>query len=215
MTKEQAKNNNSDQTQRAHDYLLTLAKITTKFAEVERAPRYPDGHRENDAEHSFHLSLSAIELAADFYPNLDVGLVAQFCTVHDLPEVYAGDVRSFKITDEQRKQKELSELAATKRLIKELPPYTVELLKRYEKQTEPEARFVRFIDKLLPAIINITAGSVYNLKEDYNISSAEELNRLKEEHYQYIEAMFPEFKAVQLVCRLVWKTESKDEFNQK
>ena len=180
-----------------------------------RAPRYPDGHRENDAEHSFHLSLSAVELAADFYPELDVGLVAQFSTVHDLPEVYAGDVRTFKITDEQRQQKKLAEAAAMKRLVKELPPYTVQLLKRYEKQVEPEARFVRFVDKLLPAIINISSGDANSFRSDYNMMSLEELNQMRAMHLQQLEAMFPDFPAVHLLCQLLWKTAADSEFDQK
>jgi len=195
--------------QAAHDYMLTIGALTVAFAEVERAPRYPNGDRETDVEHSFHLALSAIELAADFYPELDIGLVSQFSLVHDLPEVYAGDVWTFEISDEDRAKKEAAEAKATERLMKELPPYTAQLLQRYEEQTEPEARFVRFVDKLLPAIINIMAGDANTFKEDYKVSSIEDLLKSREGHRQELLAKFPEFDAIHIIKDLLFDSSSK------
>lgn len=80
------KKSQDDRTQTAHDYMLLLGALSVAFSDVERAPRYPNGKRESDVEHSFHLAVSAVELAADFYPELDVGLVSQFSLVHDIPE---------------------------------------------------------------------------------------------------------------------------------
>src|ERR1041384_7563187 len=107
--------------QQAHDQLLVLGDLTVKFADIHRATLYLDGHYENDAEHSFHLALSAVEIAANYHPELDVGLVSQFSIVHDLPEIYAGDSPSFKRTKEAEVQKEIAEAAALERLLKELP----------------------------------------------------------------------------------------------
>lgn len=205
---------NPELVQQAHDYLLALGSLTVRFAEVERAPRYPNGERETDVEHSFHLALSAIELAADYYPELDVGLVAQFSLVHDLPESYAGDVWTFDISDEDRAKKELAEQEATKRLLTELPPYTAQLLERYEKQLESEARFVRFVDKILPAIINIMAGDANTFKEDYGISSVEELNVGRDTRTAKLQAMFPEFQFVHLVRDLISKTSAEHVFRE-
>jgi len=196
-------------TQRAHDYMLTLGAFTVAFAEVERAPRYPNGDRETDVEHSFHLAISAMEIAADFYPHLDIGLVAQFCLVHDFPEVHAGDVWTFKISPEERAIKEAAEAEATARLMKELPPYLAQLLERYEKQEEPEARFVRFIDKLLPAIINIMAGDANTFKQDYNIDTIEELLESREGHRLELLEKFPEFDVIHLVKDLIFDSSSK------
>jgi len=190
--------------QRAHDYLLTLGHLTVRFAEVERAPRYPSGRRETDVEHSFHLSLSAVELASDIHPELDIGLVAQFSLVHDLPEVYAGDVWTFDISPEDRAKKEANEHKATQRLLKELPPHTAQLLERYEKQKEPEARFVRFVDKLLPAVINTMAGDANTFKEDYNLSSIEELLVSRERHGRGLLEMFPEFDTLHIIKDLLF-----------
>lgn len=198
----------SPQTQRAHDYLLTLGRLTVDFGAVERAPRYPSGRHETDVEHSFHLAVSAIELATDLYPDLDVGLVAQFSLVHDMPEVYAGDTRTFKASEETLRLKKEAEAKATARLLKELPPHTAQLLERYEEQIEPEARFVRLVDKLLPAIINIMADDVNTFKEDYGVADIQELHDLRAGYMQKFRGMFPEFDALHLVVERIWESQA-------
>jgi putative hydrolase of HD superfamily len=196
----------TERVKRAHDYLLELGRISVDFAQVERAVRYPDGDRETDVEHSFHLAISALELASDFYPELDLGLVAQFCLVHDLPEVKTGDVWTFNISDEDRQKKEADEAIATKELIEQLPPHTSQLLARYEEQVEIEARFVRFVDKILPAIINIMAGDANTFKEDYGMVTAEDVYRGHEARTAKLQALFPEFQAIHMVSQLISQT---------
>ena len=194
--------------QEAHDQLVTLGELTVKFAGVHRITLYPDGHYENDTEHSFHLALSATEIAANYHPELDTGLVSQFSMVHDLPEVYAGDVPSFNISNSAKEAKEKAEQIALEKLLSELPPHTAQLLERYEKQEEPEARFVRFIDKLLPAVIHTVATNAnrddffnrFNINSIDDVIAANERNRLK------MEAMFPEFDFVLAMRELIIQT---------
>lgn len=192
----------------AHDQLVALGELTVKFADVHRITLYPDGHYENDAEHSFHLALSATEIAANYHPEMDTGLVSQFSMVHDLPEIYAGDVPSFNISNSAKGAKEKAEQVALERLLSELPPHTAKLLERYEKQEEPEARFVRFIDKLLPAVIHTVATTAnrddffnrFNVMSIEDIIAANERNRLK------MESMFPEFNFVLAIRELIIQT---------
>lgn len=199
--------------QQAHDQLLVLGDLTVKFSDIHRVTLYPDGHYENDAEHSFHLALSAVEIAANYHPELDVGLVSQFSIVHDLPEVYAGDVPSFKRTKEAEVQKEKSEAAALERLLKELPPHTANLLKRYEDQVEPEARFVRLIDKLLPPVIHAVA--IEANKEDFlnrfDLKTIEDIDEANKRFLDKLQNMFPEFDFILLVREVVART-SRDRF---
>lgn len=51
------------------------------------------------------------------------GIVAEFSLVHDLPEVYAGDIPTFNISAEARLTKEATEQVSAERLLRELPPY--------------------------------------------------------------------------------------------
>lgn len=198
---------------KAHDQLLVLGELTVKFADIHRIILYPDGHYENDTEHSFHLALSATEIAANYHPELDVGLVSQFSIVHDLPEVYAGDVPSFERTEEARLKKEKTEDAALEKLFKELPPHTANLLKRYEEQKEPEARFVRLIDKILPAVIHAVAVGAN--KEDFfnrfNIKTIKDVNDANKRFFDKLQEMFPEFDFILLLREVIAQT-SRDRF---
>lgn len=197
-----------EEAREAHDRLLKIGKVTVDFTRIERATHYPQERAENDAEHSFHLALSAVEIAATYHPELDVGLVSRFSLVHDLPEVYAGDVKSFGITPEARRAKEEAEKAAVNILLTELPPHLSELLRRYEEQEEPEARFVRFIDKLLPAIIHSVAPDANRdvFKNTYGIHSVEEVLATRDARSAQLKAQFPEFDFIHIVRDLVSAT---------
>lgn len=203
----------NDDTKKAHDQLLNLGELTVKFADIHRITLYPDGHYENDVEHSFHLALSAVEIAANYHPELDAGLVSQFSIVHDLPEVYAGDVPSFQISDDAATAKKRAEETALDKLLAELPPHTAQLLKRYEQQEEPEARFVRFIDKLLPAIIHAVASSTNrdDFFKRFNITKIEDITQSNLRDQLKFKDMFPEFDFV-LVTRALLIQTSRDRF---
>lgn len=200
-------NNKSDGiVKQAHDYLVDIGKVVVRFSEINRAPRYPSGKRENDAEHSFHLALSAVELAADYYPELDIGLVAQYSLVHDLPESYVGDTWTVGISEQDRISKELAEKQATEKLLGELPPHLAQLLERYEQQTEPEAKFVRFVDKLTPSVINVIAGDANTFIQDHGIKNLDEWNTNRSEYHNRLRQMFPEFEFIQMIQELISDT---------
>lgn len=199
----------SRQIKHAYKYLLRLAEIGIKFSEIQRYPVYADGHHENDAEHSYLLGLTATELAANYYPQLDTGLVAQFSLVHDLPEVHTGDVWTVNISDADRKKKEAAEIKATRRLLRELPPHIAKILKRYEDQQEPEARFVRFVDKLLPDVVRLVVRETSELIRDHGILSLDDYQAICEAHAKKLHVMFPEFEFIHLLKDLVTKTSTK------
>ncbi len=186
----------------AYGYLLKLGNLSVGLAAIERLPKYGIDNSENDSEHSFHLALSATELAADYFPGLDVGLVSQFSLVHDMPEIYTGDVRTFNISKEERINKELAEKESLGRLLKEIPPYTAQLLSRYEKQQEPEARFVRLVDKIMPDIINVVTKMTDVYEEELNISSAEELRLICETRLIELQDAYPEFPLALIIKKL-------------
>ena len=202
----------SQQITDAHDYMLVLGELVTKFARVTRAPRFPDGERETDVEHSFHLALSATELAASYFPELDTGLVAQFSLVHDLPEVNVGDVWTFGISAEDRAKKEEAERESTERLLKELPPYTASLLKRYEDQKEQEAVFVRFVDKMLPAIINYWSKEAGTFLDDYKGHDRAQLHARTQQWISELKARFPEYPFLHDVLEMLDTTSEEEVF---
>ena len=160
--------------ERATETVLALGKVAMDFAGVERVPRYDPETRESDVEHSFMLQLVAVELAETHFPGLDSGLVAKFSGVHDLPEVISGDVATFHVDKAMLAQKSKDEEAAIIQLEHILPPNTYSLLLRYEEQVEPEARFVRFVDKILPLIVDINGPGLQVMREDYAVETLAE-----------------------------------------
>lgn len=175
---------------------MELGALCMRFARVERVPRYDDGERESDVEHSFMLSMCATEIAHHYYPELDTQLIGEFAKVHDLIEVVTGDVATFNLTAEQLDDKEAVEQAALQALLAELPPYTADLLSRYETQQEPEARFVRAVDKLMPVIVDIIGQGQRIMNEDYSVHTPEELEQSHEALHTRIAAKFGEFRDI-------------------
>lgn len=141
----------------ADDLLNLLGDIVLPFYQINRATplRFAPGRTENDAEHSWSLSLVACALAPHVDAALDPGKIAQFATVHDLVEVYAGDTSNF--ADESEKAgKEGREQAALARLQQELTtfPWIVRSVEAYERQDSEEARFVKSVDKFMTLLFD-------------------------------------------------------------
>lgn len=146
-------------TKPSSDDIVRLAQLSLSFGKIPRATLHEDGKRpESDTDHTVMLSLVASGLAEAYYPHLDLGLIAQFSLVHDLVEVYAGDTPTLKITAEQKQDKKVREHAAMERIEQEFAesfPFVPRMISRYETQTEPEARFVRAVDKIIPKATHI------------------------------------------------------------
>ena len=137
---------------------LHLAGLALAFGRVERATRHDDGLRpETDTDHTVMLGLVACELAP---AGLDRSKVAAFALVHDLAEVYCGDTQTLVISPEAMTAKAARERAARERLVAELGAgsWVAETLSTYEEQRQPEARFVRLIDKVLPKLTHAFNG---------------------------------------------------------
>jgi len=186
---------------------LELGEVASRFSRIERVPRYADGERENDSEHSFMLALVAPELIDALELDLDASLATQFAIVHDLVELKTGDIPTLVITEDRKLQKEIDEQIAIRELACTLPPHTMRMLVRYEQQVEPEARFVRYVDKLLPIVLDVIGSGGRVMREDYNITAPQQLRACQRElHDRIIRTFgneFPELDlAHELLCEL-------------
>ncbi len=107
----------------------------------------PPQRCESIAEHSFGVALLALWLAAD-QPGLDAARVLRMALIHDIGEVYAGDIIPSDGVSEAEKHR--LEAEAVRRILSWLPDGQVylELWDEFEAGASPEARFVRQIDRL-------------------------------------------------------------------
>ena len=154
---------------------LQASHITARFANVERIPRYPNGERENDVEHSYMLALIAPDIARTLGLQLDTEKIMGFALCHDLLEMKVGDIATFNLSPEELEEKAKREQLAKDELIRELPPHIAHYFEVYEAQRAPEAVFVRMVDKLLPVAVDITGDGVRIMHEDYGITTTEAL----------------------------------------
>ncbi len=167
-----------------------------RFGQVERAPRYEDGHRETDVEHSYMLSMVATEVAYMLYPDANLGLIGEYSRVHDLIELVVGDVVTFDLTPQELAAKEAAEHAVLEDFLETLPPYTAHLLRNYERQADIESKIVRAIDKLLPIVVGILGQGTRVVEEDFGITSRAILREKHEKIRDRISQRFGGIKGV-------------------
>lgn len=171
---------------------LALAEVAMELAGVDRVPRYTPERRENDAEHSYMLALVASAVAAEHFPEYDSGLICELSIVHELLELVTGDVATFNISAEALEAKTETEHMALDMVCERLPKHTALLLRTYTEQQVPEARFVRFIDKTLPVLVDILGPGSQVMHEDYETHTLEQLDAVEDTLRTRFEMMFPD-----------------------
>ena len=109
--------------------------------------------RETDTEHSFHLAMAAWYLSG-FFPKYNQELLLKFALAHDLVEIHAGDVMAIGRTDEQQSKKDQDEEKALIQIKNDWPDFAdmTKTIERYESQQDPEAVFVKALDKIMPIL---------------------------------------------------------------
>lgn len=170
--------------------LIDVGDMVDRFSDLDRIPRTSNGERENDVHHSYMLALAAPGLANKFYPRLDRDLVTNFSLVHDLLELEAGDVATFDLSPEALAEKKRREEEALPRLLEKLPENLREPLQAYESQESEEARFVRFVDKLLPLTVDIVGQGERVVEEDYGIKNLTQLQEVHNKQIERLQGMF-------------------------
>lgn len=145
--------------------IYAIGALASQATEVKRTYcDHPDGRPENDAEHSYMLSLVAQSVAREFFPELNSGLVAEYANIHELVELYVGDTPTHDISDGELLSKQKRESLGIEQLCSEysgISPALVELVRRYEKQEEPEARLVYVLDKMLTTVTQFPNKGVH------------------------------------------------------
>jgi len=117
------------------------------------------GHRqENDAEHSWHLSMLVLVLSE--YSNdssIDLLRTIRMTLIHDIVEIDAGD--TFCYDNHSREKKVEREREAAHRIFSILPDEMAEeyinLWEEFEAMKTPEAKFAAAVDRLQPLLLNL------------------------------------------------------------
>jgi putative hydrolase of HD superfamily len=185
-----------DRLKKQIEFIIEIDKVKNIYRRTDLFNQ--KDRRENDAEHSWHISMMALILAE--YSNdkaIDMLKVLKMLLIHDLVEIYAGDyfVYTEKIEEKLEKEKE-----GAQKIFGILPEdQKEEYLKIWheiEEAETPEAKFATVLDRLQPILQNhINSGGTWT---EYNVTAEKIINRTQnmkegsETLWNYVEEIIKE-----------------------
>jgi 5'-deoxynucleotidase YfbR-like HD superfamily hydrolase len=148
------------------------------FAEVRRAIPWPPNveRLENDAEHTFSLSLITGAVASEI--GLDPGKTVTFALVHDLVEIYAGDTPVWDevgLTTKQDREEDSLDLL---KIVFDRFPWITDTIIEYESLESEEACLVYALDKLIALLMIMKSGG--HLWKTENVTFEQHMQKYSE-----------------------------------
>ena len=154
---------------------LDLVHVCEGLKNVTRHCDTSAGRRESVAEHCWRLSLMAALLRPQL-PDFDMDRVIELCLVHDLGELFTGDVPAFEKTEADRAR----ERALCRAWVDALPEALRERMTLLRAELEAgqtgEAKLCRALDRL-EALIQHNEADIatwlpleYDLQQTYGLS---------------------------------------------
>ena len=147
-------------------HLLGLQKDVTRHCYT------PQGRHESVSEHTWRMTIMAYFLQDEF-PEVDLLKLIKMCLIHDIGEVFTGDIPSFEKTNKD----EATEEELLDDWVKSLPaPYCDELSSLYKEMSAletTEARIYKALDNLEAVIshnesdLSTWIGKEYTLNLTY------------------------------------------------
>jgi len=145
---------NPNRLQKQIDFIVELDKLKTIYRRAYLAA--DNSRRENDAEHSWHISTMA-EILKEYCPEeIDVNRVIRMLLIHDVVEIDAGDVGIYQRANPQAITEK--EHKAAQRIFGLLPADQGDEMMstwlEFDSGQTPESRFAKAMDRLMPLLHN-------------------------------------------------------------
>lgn len=129
------------------------------FYEIERDMHLAQREKmdESDAEHSWALALTVMAITPVIDSSLDINLAIKYALIHDLVEIYAGDLSVYDQNPSTIAIKEEQEMAALSKITSHSKqfPDLAKLCNDYENQINNEAIYVKALDKVVNWLTSI------------------------------------------------------------
>lgn len=120
---------------------------------------------ESVADHSFSTSMLAWLIADNYLPELDIIKVLKYSLIHEIGEIYAGDITPYdNITDSEKYELEIASVKKVFSKLKHGDKY-IKLWEEFENAENKEAKFIKQIDRLEMAF----QAHFYENKLDLNL----------------------------------------------
>lgn len=142
---------------------LQVLELTREFALIKRSVGYRKYHRENDSEHSYQVAVSCWVINHDRKLKLNDEKILKMALVHDLVEVYAGDVDAHGASKRKHLNKKEQEERALKKIQTKFPGLNkiTDMITEYEKKDSKESKLVSIVDKITPVNHVFHVGTSY------------------------------------------------------
>ena len=165
---------------RLDSQLKFTAEIDKMTSVLRRTLLIDRSRRENDAEHSWHISVMALLFAEYTKEKVNVMHTVEMMLVHDLVEIYAGDTFAYDTTGYATKAKRENE--AADRLFAMLPAdqssYIRNLWMEFDECQTDDAKYANCLDRLQPLFHNmLTEGHTWR-NSDYPTDSIKVRKRM-------------------------------------
>lgn len=149
---------------------IEFIKQAERLKSVEREAWTSSGRRESTAEHSWRLALLAGLLAPAF--EVDLGKTLMMSLIHDLGEIYIGDISAASNPDEAKKhmEEERDVRQALSLLPEKQQKELMNLWREYNDNTTAEAKLVKALDKAETIIQHNQGENPPDFDYNFNLS---------------------------------------------
>lgn len=152
------------------DKVIRFIKEIENLKSVTRTAWTKTGRRESTAEHSWRLAMLLMVLREDF-KDLDIDKAIKMSLVHDLGELYDGDISAKLQNDNDNKA--YMEEKAMRRMLTILPENLAEniydLWKEYNECSTKEAKLVKAMDKLETIVQHNQGNNPEDFDYEFNL----------------------------------------------
>lgn len=149
-------------------YLETI-HLLGKQKDVTRHCYTPGGRHESVSEHTWRMTMMAYFIQDEF-PEVDVNKLIKMCLIHDIGEIFTGDIPSFDKT----KADEAVEDNLLDEWVKSLPkPYSDEMASLYSEMhalETTEARIYKALDNLEAVISHNESDLSTWIEKEYKLN---------------------------------------------
>jgi putative hydrolase of HD superfamily len=147
--------------QNMYQLILEINKLKLVFRNTTTHPE----RRESTAEHSWSASMIVMILMEELkkeFPEIDELKTIKLTLIHDVVEIYAGDVLAFDL--EARKDKEKIEAEALEKLMAIYPTFGQQLHAlwyEFEGKESLEAKIAKAADSICPIFLRLESKQSY------------------------------------------------------
>lgn len=145
---------------RLNSQLQFTAEIDKMTSVLRQTLLVDKSRRENDAEHSWHISVMALLFEEYAIEKPNINHAVEMALVHDLVEIYAGDTFAYDVKGNE--SKEQREQEAANKLFSILPPEQGERIKalwmEFDANETVDSKYANCLDSIQPFLHNTLTG---------------------------------------------------------